>query len=284
VTLRRSTGQVQHGYERASWPALPRGYLTGLGITHTSTTLLDVAVGEARAGTSSDPDIANAKNSTAAFGKTFVSGGWGAGDGNSGVPSAAGFAASAATWHFFILVGQTGVVDFGYDTSVTATNLVDDANVRSALENTVIYYRRIASFVSSATPDIPAFFQYGDEFWLSVPVLVSDANPGTSKVTRSVPVPSDVSMAAIVNFHIDDVNGVVNYLLYGPVDTAIPAPLVNLADAHHRASATDEGVHIAERIPTNTSAQIAYRLANSGANTTIETLTHGWVDRRGRDD
>jgi len=260
--------------------AYPRGHIGGLQTTRTSATLIDVAVGSCRAGSSSDPDLANFDNTTAAFGKVFDNGGWVAGDGNGGVPTAAGFAASAASWHFFALTSSDGGTDFGYDTSFTAANLVADAAVQAALGATV-YYRRIWSFWSSATPDIPDYTQAGDECILATPVNENPTKPGASENLITLSVPTGFRLRAIVNPSFVDASSDSYVAVYSPGTTmSTPSGTNGLANM-----ANENGTHGPSQrmiVLTNTSGQIGTWA--SQVLTSFDLGLTGWIDDRGRND
>lgn len=266
--------------------AWPRGHLSGLGLTRTSSTLIDAADGRAKAGNSSNPSLINGFTSNAAFGKNFVVGGWVAGDGTAGVPkggvpTAAGFAASIATWHYFMLVGVDGSVDFGYDTSVTAVNLLADAAVKAELGD-LVFYRRIGSFRSTATPNIPDFFQQGDLFMMDDAVQdINAGTPGTSTVTHTLAsIPTGIRVEALVSIvWIKDAAG------FHKVSHGDASSLAAASDTDKDAQSvgtTDTVVSWSGPLLTNTSAQIKTR--SDIDVTSLDIQVRGWIDRRGRDD
>ena len=259
---------------------LPRNYLGGLQTTRTSSTLIDVAIGECRAGSSADQNLANFANTTAAFGKTFATGGWVAGDGNRGVPTAAGFAASVATWHYFALVGTDGSIEFGYDTSLTAANLVADAAVQAELTATV-YYRRIFSFRSSATPDIPDYTQVGNDVILDTRINENPTPPSdtTANTVTLAGIPTGINVKAWFNLSFDDSSKV--YLSVYSLNGTSSTPTTTNGSM----SLGNDGTSFFAQqfwVMTNTSAQIGLRA--SEAITTLDIGTLGWIDTRGRDD
>ena len=74
---------------------------------------------------------------------------WAAGTGNGGFPS--GLTLSADTWyHLFVIVQTDGTVDAGFDTSLTAANLLTDAS-------TYTLYRRVGSVRTDGSSNITAF-------------------------------------------------------------------------------------------------------------------------------
>jgi len=102
---------------------------------------------------------------------------WAVGDDAGGFPSA--LTLTNDTWyHVFVIIDTaTGTVDAGFDTSLTATNLLTDA---SAYDN----YRRIGS-VRRATGTNELFTQIQNVvYWTTPP---STVNPGTGTVTLLTP-------------------------------------------------------------------------------------------------
>jgi hypothetical protein len=280
-----SQGQVlAAGIVNARWSDFaPRGYLSGLTITRTSATEFNVGVGLCRGGSSSDQDKVSAKNTNAAFGKLFDSGSWDPGDGGGGVPSAAGFAAAVDTWHFFMLISEDeNNYDFGWDTDIGAANLLADAAVITKLSASA-RYRKLHSFVSTATPDFADFEQIGDEIYLVAPVLdydnvTADISAGITVVLASVP--AGVRVKALIR--ISHQGAVQDPLQIRPsfetdqASTHTGAPL----GAYINDALDDGGGDLG--IWTNTSQQIFIRKADS--TTTNYIVTRGWIDRRGRDD
>ena len=277
ATARATLGVEQIG--------LPRSYLAGLTITRTSSTEFNVGKGVARGGSSSDQDIAGGTNTNAAFGKLFDNGGWDSGDGGGGVPTGAGFAAAIDTWHFFMLIKQDGTAhDFGWDTSVVAANLIADSGVTAAL-GAAPYFRRIHSFVSTATPNFADFTQTGDEITLNTPVLdyddvTNDISSGISVTLASIP--DGIRVKALIRFsHLGAVNDPLQIRSSDEADVsnsdAVQAPLGAWVNS---AAATLAGYQL--EIFTNSSQQIFIRKADSTTDTYI--VTRGWIDRRGRDD
>jgi len=265
---------------------LPEGYLFGLEITRTSATEFNVGVGKCRGGTSADQDLMDGVNTNSAFGKLFDNGGWDDGDGGGGVPTAAGFATAVDTWHFFMLIKQDGAkVDFGWDTSLTAVNLIADAAVQSAFSDEAPYYRRLHSFVSTATPDFADFTQIGDEILLAVPVL--DYDDVTQDITSAetvtlASVPDGIRVKALLRIMKDNSAEGEGFVLRS-ADESDAAPSVTVAPGSmlNTASGTAAASTEAERW-TNTSRQVFMR-QQTDATTDNFIVTRGWIDRRGRD-
>jgi len=261
---------------------LPQGYLWGLEITRTSATEFNVGKGKARGGTAADQDLMDGENTNAAFGKLFDNGGWDAGDGGGGVPTAAGFATAIDTWHFFMLIAQDGSkVDFGWDTDINAANLLADSNVDTEFTSTP-YYRRLHSFPCTATPDFADFTQIIDEIYLTTPVL--DYNDVTEDISAGITVtlasvPDGVRVRALLR--VSHKGAVSDPLQIRPsveadvVSSHTAAPLgaiVNGGSTEHIGGDFKEW--------TNTSQQIFMRKADTTTDTYI--VTRGWFDDRGK--
>ena len=260
--------------------ALPRGYLSGLTITRTSATEFNVGKGICRAGTASDQDLVNGENTNAAFGKLFDNGGWDAGDGGGGVPTAAGFATAIDTWHFFMLIKSDGsAYDFGWDTDIAAVNLIADAAVFAQL-GAAARYRRIGSFPSTATPDLADFDQYGDDFLLVASAQdIQVTTPGTASVSHTLPsVPDGLVVGALVSIIINESTG---FHKVGHGGATLGVPSDNDKDLE-TATGLNEQPHWSGKLMTTTAQIIKTR--SSTDPTQVDIQVRGWVDRRGRDD
>jgi len=74
---------------------------------------------------------------------------WVYGNDQGGFPS--GLSLTADTWyHVFLIATKEGLVDIGFDTSLTASNLLTDASDYA-------YYRRIGSFLTDGSSNITSF-------------------------------------------------------------------------------------------------------------------------------
>ncbi len=263
----------------------PRSYMAGLTVTRPNSTLFDVGLGVTRAGSAADQDLVDIENTNSAFGKLFDNNGWDPGDAGGGVPSAAGFAASIDTWHFFILVKQDGsAYDFGWDTDPEAATLIADAAVITKL-GSACYFRRLISRPSTATPNFVACTQIGDEFLLAVPVL--DYNDVTADITSAetvtlASVPDGIRVKALIRASHTG-TAAEAFLVRSSIETdAAPSPTAApLANTHEEVGANASGGEL--EVWTNTSQAIFMRVS---ADTTTDNyiVTRGWIDRRGRDD
>jgi len=251
---------------------LRRGYLGGLGLSNDTDTAHDilVAAGEAR-------DAANSVDIilAAAMAKQ-IDATWAAGDDAGGMND--GESVGNATWyHVFLLSDSTGAtVDAGFDTSITAANLLADTAVIAA---GLTKYRRIGSVLTDGSANIIAFKQEGDHFWWDVMVSNYDtADPGTSRVTQAVSVPLGIKAKALLTAAIAKA-ATAQTLFTDPAqtDTAPTATLFTFKVAGGSTTASGEIM-----VETDTSSQICFR--NSDAGTSTQIATRGWLDNRGKND
>jgi len=250
-----------------------RSYLAGLTTSNGTDAVndIDIAVGIARNNTN-DGDLLLAAASGKQIDASWVSG---------GTPETplGGLSSSLTltndTWYHIHLILVGGAVEVGFDTSVTAANLVTD--------HTATKFRRIGSVRRGTATNI-AFTQLGDEFLWDVPVSDYDApNPGTAEVLRTLTVPTGVAVWAKHVFYHNDGSPVAvgNGLVTSP-DQANTAPSGTI---HHTQVDVDFETATVEAVTrTNTSGQIRTRLDASDAGVLLRGTTLGWIDRRGRDD
>ncbi len=263
------------GATTAAWASRePYGYLSGLGLSNNAgdaTNDIDIAAGQAT-------DSTNAVRLllTSAVTKRLDAT-WVTGTGQGGRSSS--LALSDATWHVF-LIRVAGVDDVGFDTSVTAANLITD--------HSATYIRRIGSIIRSGNT-ILAFIQDGDEFSFVNPV--SDLSDGTmftaAAYSRTLTVPTGIRVKAkiLVNVH-NSGDAVTPWSLWTDLATNDAAP--GQSYSHTIRAAATSGGYAKDPVAflqvwTNTSAQIRSRIsdANDG-NITVTAYTFGWFDSRGR--
>jgi hypothetical protein len=285
MTVRRSFGPVQGirkgtGVEHvATIGDLPlRGYLAGLGMANDTDTDADIAIS---AGVCRDAGDTNFIRQTTNPLTKQIDAVWAAGDDAGGFPDGlSGGTVDASTWyHVFVLGHVNGTADAGFDSDISATNLLADTAVAAA---GYTLYRRIGSVLTDGTADIITFVQYGDRFAWSAPVLdVSEvgAHDTSAGLATTLTVPPDVRVEAEIALSVD---AAASPLWVFPMDitnadcsaTAAPLALVPIThqDAPHRISG----------MLTNTSRQVRVRCADNAIQ--LYLCTYGWVDSRGRHD
>lgn len=258
----------------ASGVVVPAGHLWGLTLSNNSTDAtndIDVTIGACASDDTDDADrvLLNPGAMTKRLDAT-----WAAGTNQGGRASSQSIA--NGTWHVFaIRVG--GVDDYGFDTSITAANLIAD--------HAATHVRRIGSILRESAA-IVGFVQDGDYFRRKASVLdVNTTNPGTSAVTATLSVPTGLSeLWALFNVSLAKS---ADYVFYAsdlastdvaPSSTA--APLGTSASIIGAAGAITIAAHAPVRV--NGSAQIRYRLSASDGSTIVRIATYGWIDNRGR--
>lgn len=260
----------------AAQETLPRSYLAGLELSNNSAQPLDdldIAVGEARDSTNaSDMVLASAlvKQIDAAWAVGTNAGGL---DGTESVPGVP----DINTWYHVWLIKRTdtGVVDVLFSENATTPTFPTGYDRK----------RRLGAVLTDGAANIIPFTQLGDEFLWDVPVSdYSATNPGTAAILRVLKVPTGLKMWAIHTSAIND-GGTLNVaVLVTDPDQPDTAPSLTIFTYRIRSIAT--AIHNATRdaFRVNTLGQIRVRLNVSGGTTLSDGITHGWYDRRGRDD
>ena len=203
---------------------------------------------------------------------------WASGTNAGGLPSALSPASISTWYHFFVISNADGTtVDAGFDTSLTASNLLSDSSLT--------LYRRVGSVFVNSGGTIDQFLQIGD--WFTWDVIVAEwatSNPGTSRVTETIRTPLGVKMQARLSVDIFDSAGNDRSVLVTDLDGTDTTASATARHLHVNASGSDNNSDSASIIVvTNTSSQIGYRMNTSGSQTTVSGRTEGWIDRRGQD-
>lgn len=257
-------------YSRADGTALvadvglPASYLQGLTTSNNagdSAHDIDIVAGSCR----DNADSVDITLTSTFVKKIDVS--WVAGTNQGGLSSS--LTLTADTWYHLHAIVVAGSADIGWDTSLTAANLVTDHSATA--------FRRIGAVLTDSSSNILAFFQNGDCFNWKTPITDETTDPaGTTAVTVTLSVPIGLKIYALLVAATD------NAALYiSSLEAVDIAPVVNAVPLGSIAIGLAGGDTIAAPVQvwTNTSAQIRRRLsANEGSH--IQTL--GWVDLRGR--
>ncbi len=257
-----SAGQVMEsdGTDLVWGAGLPRGYLAGLTLSNDTdaTNDINVTAGAAR-NADNDGNLVLASEQTK---QIDVS--WATGDDAGGLSSS--LTLTNDTWYHVFLILVSGTVEAGFDTSVTAANLVTDHSATK--------YRRIGS-VRYGTATNLGFSQLGDEFRLDDPPLDVNLSQSSSSALRTLTVPVDVKVLAIMNAMFDAASaGNAAYISSPDVNdeaaSSTAGPLANVGG-------DDVPTEVSTR--TNTSSQVRTVATETR---TLKIATLGWVDRRGR--
>ncbi len=251
---------------------VPRGHLAGLQMSNDTDTDHDIliAIGEATDSTGA----INMKLSTAMTKQIDAT--WALGDDAGGMND--GDAVGNSEWfHVHELSNAAGdSVDAGYDTSLTAVNLLADTAVIAA---GLTLYRRIGSVLTDGSANILAFSQEGDEvLWADPPLDIDVSNQSTTAITRTLSVATGIKVHAIMNVAAQYAG--LRMVYFSSLDandelpSATTAPLATWA--------TEANTTFKLIVRTNTSGQIRTRATD--VSTIIRIATLGYVDRRGKDD
>lgn len=222
-------------------------------------TVLDIASGMAM-----DSTNKALMQSLTAFAKS-ISGSWVAGSGANGMGQ--GLTATASTWYHVFLILSGGIADFYFDTSVTA------ANVPAGIQ----FFRRIGSILLNGSTQITAFAQIEDTVFWNATVYDVNAAFTSARSLTVLTVPPGVSVRPLIRWR----EGGNSTMILSPAEPD-NAPLASGSWAS--APGNDASINsVVVRDPwiyTNTSAQVAIR-ANAAA-TTVQLVTRGYVDTRGK--
>jgi len=245
-----------------------RSYLAGLGLANNATTpntKLDVAAGVCA-------DSTNAQMLSVAA-STIDCGTVGANGLDAGT-------LANSTWYHVFAIGKTD----------GTTALLASSSLGSPVMPTgYAVGRRIGSFKTDGSAHILAFVQSGDEFrWAASVADVSATNPGTAAMTPVLSVPTGVKVTAFGNAVLQVTSTPTSILLSDPAannETPMTTTAVLAAPGFALAAVTG-GVNVGTgfAVRTDSAGHIRYRLSASAADIKVGIFTHGWIDRRGRDD
>jgi len=174
---------------------------------------------------------------------------------------------------FVIKKDSDGTIDFGFSTEVDASDIPAGYT----------YFRRVGSILTDGFgADIYGFTQIGDAFlWDNPKESVDEGNVDqTTAALKTMDVPTDVKVKALLNVKLDDNALSMTYLSSPDANDEAPnedaAPLASITVIN-----TGEPTMSYMEVYTNESSQIRVR----GDSATIEEFditTLGWEDRRGR--
>ncbi len=256
---------------------LPRGHIDGLTLSNDAGDTahdINVAAGECR--DSSDTyNILHSSEITKQIDAT-----WAAGDDAGGMED--GDTVGNAEWFHVHLLGKSTdptAADIGFDTSVTAVNILADAAVVAAGYD---IYRRIGSVLTDGSANIIGFTQDGDRFRWKVAVQnLGEATVANSNaVTIAVTTPTGIVAWADLIYRLKNDGGNAVYTLITALDETDTAPSSSL----HDLALTTTGQNadsLSIFLKTDASSQIRYRVSFT-VNTRVSLTTKGWIDRRGR--
>lgn len=254
-----------------------RGYVDGLIMSNNGSDAahdIDISAGSCR-------DSANGTNidlSTAITKGINVD--WVEGTSQGGFPS--GLTIANTTWyHVFVILKDDGTVDGGFDTSLTAVNLLTDATDYTE-------YRRIGAALTDGSANIIAFLQQpgGYFMWDAPPLDVDDSSSLTTAESRTISTPLGVKVGALLNVLVSRGAGGDDADVYiSSPDQADGTPSKTASPLATMAPRIDSNPLIAGGMVgpvwTDTSSQI--RTDGSTNLDLLRIATVGYIDPRGKD-
>ncbi len=163
-----------------------------------------------------------------------------------------------------------------------ATALLASLSITPALPPGYTLKRRIGSFKTDGSAHIIPFSQNGDEFlWKTPPIDQNAVNLGTTSTLYMVSVPPSVQTNALfTGSALGGGNASVVFQSPGQNTLAVTTQGAG-SDLIVVAGTSGNGAGGRFSVRTDTSRQIR---AVASATVTLTIFTHGWIDRRGRDD
>lgn len=237
---------------------VPRGYLAGLILSWVSTSFFGIAVGMAT-------DSINANTLILASALTKLNTSWAVGSGAGCLDTGTN---TINTWYHVFLIKRpdTGVIDILTSLSPTAPTLPTNYTL----------FRRIGSLKTNGTDGgWLRFSQNGDEFlWFNPPADISSFAIPATNTLFSLSVPPGIVTNAIGVGQIS--------LVTSPYAVALFSPVSNTGGYSFQLAAVAGSIAGGFfNVRTNTSSQID-GFSNVAANGTLNIITYGWIDQRGR--
>lgn len=195
---------------------------------------------------------------------------WVAGNNAGGFPST--LTLSADTWYaVFVIKHADGTVDAGFDTSITATNLLSDSGYS--------FYRRIGWVRTDASSNILGFEQTGPRFIWDAVSSEGSINDGA---VQTVLAPRDTIGLFAASLNPANTGGT-GYALFSSTNQQIVAS----STAFHVEAGVDGGIEPSSgnsgiEVLVDSNNQIWSDVAGGGF-AGSQLSTHGWIDTRGRD-
>jgi hypothetical protein len=250
---------------------LPRNFLDGFILSNGTDAVndIDISAGEATDST----NTANISNPNTLVKQ--IDAPWTVGSAAGGFPSGLTLTNDTQYHMFEIKRSDTGVIDAGFDTSLTAANLLADAT------NYDLYRRVGTIFYGTAT--IIAFQQYGDRILWDLSIQELSGSASTSGATLTIQTPIGVECIALMSM--GGTATAVAGAMYGLLS---PLNITNSAANSSRFNAAGGGfgstneAHASNMdILTDTASGIRQRVSTN-TNMSWKIHCHGYIDKRGK--
>lgn len=247
----------------------PRGYISGLTLSNDTDTDHDISIS---AGVARDSTNTYDLTRSSAIVKQ-IDAAWAVGTAAGGLFS--GTVGNNTWYHVFLIRKDSdGTIDAGFDTSVTAANIPAGYTA----------YRRIGSVYTDGSANIRQFTQFANQFLWKSPIedVDNETNPGTTASLKTLSVPPDVRVFALVQCqHTEPANNITLYLSSPDVnDDAVSTNGTPLGCSQNPVGYRG---YYRGYVRTNTSKQIRRRFHFSTASLAFDLVTCGWLDARGAD-
>lgn len=255
-------------------------YLTGLILSNDTDTDHDINITAGKAMDSTNSIMMNLSSETT----KQIDATWDSGDDAGGMND--GESVGNTTWYHVHLIASSdgATVDVGFDTSVTATNLLADAAVVAA---GITLYRRIGSVLTDGSANIVQFTQIGDEFmWADSVADYTNVNVGGISTLIALSIPLGVNVVAKGSIHwVDETpSGNNAMLLISPSGDTTISTTSNFTILLKNTGGTRSSNSATFIEMSNTSSQLHIATTGTGTNDCdVIVVTKGWLDRRGRD-
>lgn len=242
---------------------VPTGYIEGSTIAFATTTTLTFNPGVSR----DSADSATIR-STVTWTKSLSN--FAVGNTNGGFPSA--LTLTADTWYrVFHIMKADGTIDFGFDTSATATNLLTDATGYTK-------FRRVGWILTNGSSQITNFIQDADDessfIWDINVQDVSETVPATTVQTKTMSAPPN--SRAKISANLRNAGSTVHVLIYA---SAKSTPTVSESNASLRDLSTEDmGNFNTFDVEISSTSTLKYKADVAAGD--IKIQTQGWFDKR----
>ena len=183
---------------------------------------------------------------------------------------------ATATFHAFAIGKTDG----------TTARLLSASPSSPTMPSGYTYKRRTASVKTTVSSQIIPYLQFADKFMLTAPnVDVSATGAGSTAVTRILPsVPTGILVEPVLSVTLDAPGAGEYVYLSSLSQTDVACDGSNAQVAVFATTTVASTAGMVDGVFTNTSGQIRSRQNQGGGSQTLRIKTHGWIDRRGRDD
>jgi len=189
---------------------------------------------------------------------------WAAGTGLGGRASAVSLTANT-TYHLFVISKVDGTTDAGFDTSLSASNLLSDATGYTK-------YRRVGSMRTDSSSNWLQYYQQGKRFILKASILDLNYVPASNNypTLSTISTPLGIITTAICEC---GMSGTTNST------HGVTSAFVNDASQTVLGETASDQNFIIVYVDTNTSSQINEgRTATAGGSYTFTLRVLGWID------